>query len=194
MHHLLGLCRSLLGQHERALEEFDRALALNPRYIEAHIHRGIALSELGRVADAETAFRQAASHDRPTGVGFSRHVAAQLANLHAGLGEAYAEAGALNDAIVQYSRSVELGPDFHDVRYRLARLLLERGNALEAREHLERIVVSNPQFVDARAALGLALYLAGDPDGAKVQWAAVLQHRPGHARATAYLSMLGRMA
>jgi len=64
VHHLLGLCRSLLGQHQRAVDEFDRALALNPRYIEAHIHRGIALSELGRVEEAETAFRQAAA-DHP---------------------------------------------------------------------------------------------------------------------------------
>jgi tetratricopeptide (TPR) repeat protein len=194
VHHLLGLCRSLLGQHERAVEEFDRALALNPRYIEAHIHRGIALSELGRPVEAEASFRQAAAHDRPTAVGFSRHVAAQLANQHAALGEAYAEAGALGEAVTQYTRAVELGPDFHDVRYRLARMLLERGSALDAREHLERIVAANPEFVDARAALGLALYLAGDPDGARQQWAAVVERRPGHTRATAYLSMLGRMA
>jgi tetratricopeptide (TPR) repeat protein len=194
VHHLLGLSRSLLGQHQRAIEEFDRALLLNPRYIEAHIHRGIALTELGRVDDADVSFRQAAAHDYPTTAGFSRHVASQLANLHAGLGEAYAEAGALAEAVTQYSRAVELGPDFHDVRYRLARLLLERGSALEAREHLEQIVAANPEFVDARAALGLAHYMGGDPGAAKVEWRAVLERRPGHARATAYLSMLGRMA
>jgi len=194
VHHLLGLSRTLLGQRERAVEEFDRALALNPRYIEAHIHRGIALSDLGLVEEAEASFRQAANHDRQTGTGFSRHVAAQLANLHAGLGEAYAEAGSLPDAVVQYARAVELGPDFHDMRYRLARLLLEGGNALEAREHLERIVAANPEFVDARAALGLAQYMSGDPDGARAAWALVLERRPGHARATAYLSMLGRMS
>ena len=89
---------------------------------------------------------------------------------------------------------MELGPDFHDMRYRLARLLLEGGNALEAREHLARIVDANPELVDARAALGLAQYLSGDPDGARAEWAMVLERRPGHARATAYLSMLGRMA
>jgi len=194
VHHLLGLSLSLLGQGERALEEFDRALALNPRYIEAHIHRGIALTELGRSDEAEISFRQAATHDGPTSTGFSRHVASQLANLHAGLGDAYAEAGTLPEAVVQYTRAVELGPDFHDMRYRLARLLLEGGNALEAREHLARIVAANPEFVDARAALGLARYLSGDPDGARAEWAMVLQRRPGHARATAYLSMLGRMA
>lgn len=194
VHHLLGLSRSLLGQHERAVDEFDRALALNPRYIEAHIHRGIALSELGRVEEAETAFRQAAAHDRSAGPGFSRHVAAQLANQHAALGDAYAEAGALAEAVAQYVRAVELGPDFHDLRYRLARLMLEKGNALDAREHLERIVAANPDFVDARAALGLALYLAGDPEGARQQWSGVLARRPGHTRAAAYLSMLGRMS
>lgn len=194
VHHLLGLCRSLLGQHERAVDEFDRALALNPRYIEAHIHRGIALSELGRVEEAEASFRQAAAHDRPAGAGFSRHVAAQLANQHAALGDAYAEAGALADAVAQYARAVELGPDFHDLRYRLARLMLEKGSALDAREHLERIVAANPDFVDARAALGLAMYLSGDPDGARQQWAGVLERRPGHTRAAAYLSMLGRMS
>lgn len=194
VHHLLGLCRSLLGQHEQALAEFDRALELNPRYIEAHVHRGLVLSELGRADDAERAFRQAASHDARTETGFSRHVAARLANQHAALGEAYAEAGAIRDAVIQYARAVELGPEFHDVRYRLARLLLESGNPLAAREHLERIVDANPEFVDARAALGLAHYLAGQPDEAKAQWAAVLARRPGNARASAYLSMLGRMA
>ena len=112
VHHLLGLCRSLLGQRERAIDEFDRALALNPRYIEAHIHRGIALTELGRVDEAEASFRQAANHDRPTSTGFSRHVASQLANLHAGLGEAYAEAGAMTDAVAQYSARGGAGSRF----------------------------------------------------------------------------------
>lgn len=193
VHHLLGLCRSLLGQHQRALGEFDRALALNPRYIEAHIHRGIVLSELGRPDEAEAAFLAAAAHDPRLETGFTRHVSARLANQHAALGEAYAEAGAVREAIRELERAVTFGPEFHDLRYRLARLHLEAGNALVAREQLERILAANPAFVDARAALGLAHYLAGDPDGARLQWAMVLDRHPGHAPAVAYLSMLGRM-
>jgi tetratricopeptide (TPR) repeat protein len=193
VHHLLGLCRSLLGQHERAIAEFDRALALNPRYIEAHIHRGIALTEVGRLTEAEAAFRNAARHDEPAPGGFTRHVAARLANLHAMLADAYAEAGALAEAVAEYRRAVDLGPAFHDLRYRLARLLLEQGRALEAREHLEQIVAANPGFLDARAGLGLAHYLSGDVDAARAEWAAVVANRPGDARAGVYLAMLGRV-
>lgn len=191
VHHLLGLCRSFLGQHSEALREFDRALTLNERYLEAHIHRGIVLSELGRSDEAEAAFLRAADEGHPTVAGYPRPVAARLANQHAALGEAYSEAGDGAQAVAQLRRAVELGPTFLDIRYRLARQLIETGHPLEAREELERIVEANPDFIDARAALGLAHYLSGDPDGARDHWHHCLERRPGHARVTAYLSVLG---
>src|SRR5574341_1758458 len=40
-HHLLGLSYSLAGQAEKALGELDRALELNPHYVEALIHRAL---------------------------------------------------------------------------------------------------------------------------------------------------------
>src|SRR5437867_12344886 len=39
VHHLLGVSLSLLGQGQRALGELERALELNPQYVEALIHR-----------------------------------------------------------------------------------------------------------------------------------------------------------
>src|SRR2546426_11014245 len=57
-HHLLGVSYSLVGQLERALAELDRALALNPHYVEALVHRAIVLNELGREAEADAAFRR----------------------------------------------------------------------------------------------------------------------------------------
>ena len=190
-HHLLGVSLSLLGMTERALAEFDRALALNPRYLEALIHRGLVLNELGRSAEAEESFRRAALADTGTIGGFPAPVAAQLANRHADLAQAYAEVGPLPDAIEQYRRALELGPTFHDLRYRLARVLLEAGRALEAREELEQVVAARPGFVDAGAALGLARYLSGDGDGAREVWKAALARRPDNPRIEAYLHMVG---
>src|SRR4249920_140414 len=59
VHHLSGLSYALLGQPERALEEFDAALALNPRYLEATIHRALSLAALGRVDEVAPALRRA---------------------------------------------------------------------------------------------------------------------------------------
>jgi tetratricopeptide (TPR) repeat protein len=192
-HHLLGLALALLGHKERALAQFEQALGLNPRYIEANIHRGILLTELGRAEEAEAAFRAATDHSATGQGGFSRPVAARLANLHAQLSEAYAEAGALSEAIDALREAVRLGPAFHDLRYRLARLLLEASRPLEAREELERIVAEHPEFLDAQASLGLAHYLAGDATSASEIWHRCRAERPRNARIDAYLAMARRL-
>lgn len=192
VHHLLGVSLSLLGQSERALKEFARALELNPRYLEALIHQGVVLNELGREREADEAFRRAAASVAPASTGLPAHVAARLANLHSELATAYAEGGATDRAIEQYRRALELGPSFQDLRYRLARLLLESGRALEAREELEAVLEARPNFVDAEAALGLAHYLAGDAIGARAVWRRCLDRRPENVRVEAYLAMLGR--
>src|SRR5258708_1767707 len=145
-HHLLGLCRALLGQKPAALEEFEQALRLNPRYIEANIHRGILLNELGRPGEAEEAFKAATAYGAGGPGGFSRPVAARLANQHAQLGEAYAEAGAVTEAIEQLTRAVELGPAFHDLRYPLARLPLQARPAPPARAPPPPVPPQHPPF------------------------------------------------
>lgn len=192
VHHLLGVSLSLLGQRERALTEFGRALELNPRYLEALIHQGLVLIEMGRDADAEDSFRRASASLSPAANGLPAPIAASLANQHAELAEAYAEAGSLDRAVEQYQRALELGPGFVDLRYRMARLLLESGRSLEAREALEEVLRTRPNFVDAAAALGLAHYLSGDALGARDIWKGCLKRRPENARVEAYLAMLGR--
>ncbi len=192
VHHLLGVSLSLLGQAERALGELRRALELNPHYVEALIHQGLVLNDLGRTDEAQEAFGRAAEHlSKPT-AGLPAPVAAQLANRHAELAETYASAGAIDRAIGQYQAALELGPTFHDLRYRMGRLLLEAGRPLEAREALESVVGARPNFVDAEAALGLAHYLSGDAGGARSVWEACLARRPENARVEAYLAMLSR--
>ena len=192
VHHLLGVSLSLLGQGERALGELERALELNPQYVEALIHQGLVLNDLGRTDEAQDAFGRAAEHlAKPTG-GLPAPVAAQLANRHAELAETYAGAGALGRAIEQYQSALELGPEYHDLRYRMGRLLLEAGRPLEAREALEEVVRARPNFVDAQASLGLAHYLAGDAAGARAVWQSCIARRPENARVEAYLAMLER--
>lgn len=193
-HHLLGVCYQLVGQTERALTCLDDAIRLNPQYVEARIHRGVILGELGRSGEAEGDFEAAREAGGTRRGGIPAHHAAKLANQHAGLGEAYAEAGALDRAIDQYRAALELGPTFHDLRYRLGRLLLDAGRALEARDVLEEVAEARPGSSEVRCAVGLAAYLSGDAASARDIWEAVARAHPGDPRAGAYLAMLSRAA
>src|SRR5438552_6376987 len=191
-HHLLGVSYSLAGQPDKALEQLDRALALNPNYIEALIHRALVLNELGREEEANAVLRRARQVGAERRAGFHGHVAAKLANQHAALGQAYLEAGGLNEAIAQYEAALALGPAFHDLRYKLGRLLLEAGRALDAHEQFQRIVRERPSFLDAAAMLGLACYLAGDGLAARAVWEELRARRPEDPRVEAYLALLSR--
>lgn len=191
-HHLLALAYYLIGQPEKSLAAIDAALRLNPRYLEALMHRGVILGSLGRVEEAQEAFAAARTAGAGTRGGVAAHHADKLANQHAALGEAYLEAGGLSQAIEQYEAALRLGPAFQDLRYRLAQLLLEAGRALEAREELERLVAARPTSVEARATLGLACYLGGDGGTARAVWSALAAEQPGEPRVKAYLAMLDR--
>ena len=191
-HHLLGLSYHMLGHSQRALESLNRALALNPRYVEALMHRALVLDAMGRSYDAAQDLARAREYDAGRQDGISTNEAAKLANMHAALGEAYVESGATDQAIEQSRRALELGPTFHDLRYRLARLLLDAGRAPEARAELETVVQVRPQFYDAQAALGLAAYAAGDLESARKTWKALQAGRPDEPKVRAYLSMLER--
>ena len=108
------------------------------------------------------------------------------------LGDAYAESGGLSEAIQQYQAALGLGPDFHDLRYKLGRLLLEAGRALDAREQFEIIVRARPNYLDAAAMLGLACFLAGDGLAARQVWQECRERRPEDPRVEAYLALLDR--
>ena len=191
-YHLLGLSYSLAGQPENALAQLDRALQLNPRYVEALLHRAIVLNELGRDVEADTMFRRAAQVGGDTQQGFPSHAAAQLANQHAALGDAYLESGGLTQAVHQYQEALALGPGFQDLRYKLGRLLLQAGRALDAREQFEIVVRHRPEYLDGAAMLGLACYLAGDGLAARAVWEQCRERRPEDPRVEAYLAMLAR--
>jgi tetratricopeptide (TPR) repeat protein len=193
-YHLLGVCYSLVGQPETGLVQLEQALRLNPNYVEALVHRAIVLNELGRGDEAQQALRHATDVSAEMRQGLPLHAASKLANQHAALGDAYAEAGALRQAIEQYQAALSLGPNFHDLRYKLGRLLLQAGRALEAREQFEIIVRARPNFLDAAAMVGLACYISGDGLEARRVWEELRGRRPDDPRVEAYLAMLDRNA
>jgi len=185
----LGLALGLAGQPEAALEEFDRALALNPAYVEAHLNRAITLNDLGRYEEAREAFRLAWDSDHSAGRPFSRSVSARLANMHMELGDLYADLGSHDEAVEQYRSAKNLRPDFLDIRTKLARAAMEKGDLRSAFVELNSVLTENPEYVEARVTLGLVHYRSGQHDAAAAEWRACLKQVPDHPKARAFLNM-----
>jgi tetratricopeptide (TPR) repeat protein len=57
--YLLGRTKYQEGLYDAALSNFDRALTLRPKYVEAEDNRGLALRELNRLDQAQAAFQNA---------------------------------------------------------------------------------------------------------------------------------------
>ena len=190
---LIGLCLSLLGRPEEAVDAFRRATEANAGYVEAHLNLAITLNDLGRFDEARTEFQAASEADEEkAGGGFPSAAAARLANKHAELGDLYAEAAAPQDALREYRRAVSLRPQFLDIRNKLARTLIDVGEPAEAAEELREVVKVRPAFLAARANLGLALFRLDHFDEAEAEWQRCLQQQPENAQVAGYLGMLAR--
>lgn len=188
--HLMGVCLSLLAQPEAALDQFDRALAENDGYIEAHLSRAITLNELGRFDEAKEAVERAAAVERELGGRFESSVSARLANGHAAVADLYMAAGAPAEAVAEFHRALALRPGFHDIRNRLAEALMQMGELDAAAKELKETLDVHGRFFHARLNLGLVHYRAGRHDQARAEWEECHAQDPGSPQVRAYLHML----
>jgi len=189
---MLGLSLALVGRQDEAIAAFDAALALNPRYVEAHLNRAVLLNDMGRLTEARVAFEAAEHFGKPDETGFPVMVANRLANAHAALAHDYRAAGALDEAVAQYERALQLRPGYADVRLALARALTERGRHREAADQLDEVLRIRPDWLDAMLLRGLTAYLQGDLTGAGRVWTAAADRHPEEPRVEIYRSMLAR--
>ena len=191
-YNLLGLSLALIGRAADALAALDRAVQLNPRYVEAQLNRALVLNSLGREDDARAAFDAAEQLGRPDGSGFAPVVAGHLANAHADLARIYLEAGARHEAVTQYRRALELRPGYPDLRLALARVLLEGGDHAGAALELDEVLAARPDLLDAMLLRGLCAYLEGDLGTAGSVWARAAEAHPDEPRVHVYRAMLER--
>lgn len=189
---MLGLSLALVGRSDEAIAAFDAALALNPRYVEAHLNRAVLLNDMGRLTEARAAFETAEHLGKPDETGFPVMVANRLANAHATLAHDYRAAGALDEAVAQYERALQLRPGYADVRLALARALTERGRHREAADQLDEVLRIRPDWLDAMLLRGLTAYLQGDLTAADRVWTAAGERHPEEPRVEIYRSMLAR--
>lgn len=191
---MLGVINHDRGQVAIARDYFEKALALNPRYTEAAINLAVTYNEQGHYEEARRVHEHAMSLQSVGGERVIEPFArGKLSNMHADLGQAYAELQMFEKAIAQYREALDLSPGFADVRTRLGQLLKDCGRVDDARVELERVKRDRPGYVPARISLGAAYFAGNDKASARREWSEVLGLDPENRTARMYLRMVDQL-
>lgn len=195
VHNMLGVIHHDRGRFTEAQAAFEEALAINPYYTEAALNLAVTYNDLGRYEEAKKIYRAALRRgdEENAGVGsLDPFVKGKIANLHADVAQAYADAGLVEEAKDELSKAVSLCPDFADLRLRLANLHRQSGDFAAARDELEEAVKARPAFIPARLAYGLVHLALGNPHAALAEWREVMRVDPENRAARMYAAMLDR--
>jgi tetratricopeptide (TPR) repeat protein len=190
VHDMLGVICHTRGNFAQAEHHFERALAINPSYTEAALNLAVTYNDRGKYEAARQDY--ARIKGKPSGnlQALDPFARGKIANMHAEVGQAYADAGLTREAISEYEKAVGLCPQFSDLRTRLGTLLREINDLPRAREQYEAAVNARPTYVPARIQLGVTLLSLGETEAAADEWRKVLELDPDNVRARMYLRVL----
>lgn len=192
VHYLVGLVHERNARLPEATAAFERALEINPGYAECAAALGSTYEQTGQFERARAVAESARDRAAAVALPIDATTRGKLANLHAGLGDAYREAGDLRAAIEEYRKALDRSPGFLDIRCRLAAALRESGHGAQALAELRRALRANPAYTDAAVQLGLSYFSLGRTEEAVREWEAVLTHDAAREDAQMYLRMARR--
>jgi tetratricopeptide (TPR) repeat protein len=170
-HFKLGVILSHRGDFNKAIENFEAALRINPRLSDAHSALGFALTIQGRLAEASEQFDQAL------------RLAPRLATAHTGLGMLFARQGDLSQASYHFRLALESDPGDIQAHINLGLILKKQDQLREATTHFQQAAEADSQSEQAQYLWGLALAEQGELSQAADRLRAAVRINPRSAEA-----------
>ena len=130
-------------QYKKAVEEYEKAIALNLQGIEAYNGIGIAYAMLKRYSDAIEAQQKALA------------LQPDFAEAYAGLGLAYLMQNGVDLALKNYRQAVRLNPQFLEAHLKIGIILLNQKRYAEAASAYQKAITLNPENAEAYHNLGV---------------------------------------
>jgi protein O-mannosyl-transferase len=145
----LGEALEQRGKWAKAIENFEAALGINPRYIYAHTVLGFIFANQGRLTEALEQFDDAL------------RIAPRFVRAHTGLGLVFAWQGKLSEASDHFRRALESAAGDAQAHFYLGLILKKQGQWGEAAAHFRQAVQADPNSEQAQYQWGLALAQEG---------------------------------
>jgi tetratricopeptide (TPR) repeat protein len=166
-----GLAYAKLGNHSQAIEDYDRAIEINPKYMEAYLNRGAAYGKLGDNR------RAISDYDRAIKI----NPKCALAYLNRGV--AVNELGNHTQAIEDYDRAIEFDPENADAYDNRGAAYAKLGNYSQAISDYNRAIGINPKHAWAYNGRGAAYARLGNKRQATEDYGRAIEINPEYAEA-----------
>ena len=144
-----------LGQFERAIDNYRRALVIYPNYVEAHNNLGNVLRDLDQTNEALASFRRALE------------INPNFAEAHSNLGNALRDLDQLDDAVASYRRALEIKPDCAEIHFNLGKVLQDLGLPVDAVASYRSSLDIKPDSAVTQCSLGNVLLDIGNLSAAE---------------------------
>jgi len=192
IYYKLGLISHNKENFSKAIDYFEKALAINRNYYEALMGLSITYNHIGKVEKGREYFNRAMSLSEAPHRDLDLIQRYRLANEHMEIADVYEEAGVHHKAILEYKMALELCPDFHDIREKLGRAFMESEDYGMAIKEFQYINEKNPKNIRAINFLGLCYYKMGDLDQAREHWEKAQSLSTGDSFSKIYLDLLDK--
>jgi len=175
---LLGLTLADLGNHQEAIEMYQRAIELKPDNGTYINNLAVSYKALGMFEASKRALQRAVEIDE--------NCAEALNNL----ANAYRDEGLYSEAIKLYEKALSLKPNVLEIKINLAIVLADVGDYKRAETLLREVLSVNPNHLIARRTLGFILGNMGKHEEAETELRLALLLNPKDSKTLAELGGL----
>ena len=166
-----GLAKLDLGNKQEAIADFDRAIALNPKYAHTYVNRGNAKSSLGDKQGAITDFSQAITLNPKYALAYNNRGSVKL------------NTGNIQEAISDFDRAIIINSRLDLAYSNRGTAKLKIGNKYGAIIDYNRAITLNPKYTQAYKNRGLAKLELKDKQGAIIDMSKAITIDPKYVDA-----------
>lgn len=164
--HQQGLIKLQKRDNVGALENYNRAIRLDPNNHQLYKNRGIVMAQLGSLKAAIANFHKALKLEPKD------------AQIYHNLGAAYAELGKLNQAIALFSQALKFNPQDSQIYYNLGVVRFKAGDPQRAIANYAQAIKLHPTKIEAYYSRGIARRSLGDWQSAIDDFTTLLKLNP----------------
>ena len=214
LYNIAGACNAGLMQFDAAINNYKKALKINPYYADAYSNMGNVLKDKGDLEAAIQSYKQALKIKPDYAQAYNNmgnalkdkgdleaaiqsykqalKIKPDYAQAYSNMGIALKGKGDLNAAISSYKQALKIKPDYAQAYNNMGSALNDKGDLEAAIESYKQALKIKPDYAQAYNNMGIALKDKGDLEAAIESYKQVLKIKPDFAEAYRNLSNMHR--